>query len=63
MILLRRSALTEPVSINDPDKYGVNIIKPLPAEFFNSFEAPEYELVYDNSEVLAYLRENKEVKK
>lgn len=57
MVLLRRSALKEPISINDPDRYGVNIIKPLPAEFFNSFEAPEYELVYDNSEVLAYLKE------
>jgi len=63
LVLLRRAALGEPISINDPDKYGVNIIKPLPAEFFNSFEAPEYALVYDNSEVLAYLKESKEVKK
>jgi len=61
MILLRRSALTEPVSINDPNRYGVNIIKPLPVEFFNSFEAPEYERVYDNAEVLAYIKENRKV--
>ena len=63
MVLLRRSTLEEPISINDPNKYGVNIIQPLPAEFFNSFEAPEYALVYDNAEVLAYLKEKKEVKK
>lgn len=60
MILLRRSSLGEPVSINDPERYGVNIIRPLPAEFFNSFDAPEYELVYDNAEVLAYLKKSKE---
>lgn len=63
MVLLRRSSLNEPISINDPERYGVNTIKPLPVEFFNSFEDPEYERVYDNSEVLAYLKENKEVKK
>lgn len=63
MILLRRSSLIEPISINDPERYGVNIIKPLPSEFFNSFEDTGYERVYDNSEVLAYLKENKEIKK
>lgn len=63
MVLLRRSTLEEPISINDPNSYGVNIIQPLTAEFFNSFEAPEYALVYDNAEVLAYLKEKKEVKK
>ncbi|HIH94538.1 TPA: hypothetical protein HA338_11090 [Methanosarcina acetivorans] len=63
LVLLRRATLREPISINVPDRYGVNIIKPLPAEFFNSFDAPEYALVYDNSEVLAYLKESKEVKK
>ncbi len=61
MILLRRSSLTEPISINDPNIYGVNVIKPLPVEFFKSFEAPEYARVYDNAEVLAYLKEDKEV--
>ncbi|KKH96456.1 hypothetical protein EO95_10510 [Methanosarcina sp. 1.H.T.1A.1] len=63
MVLLRRSSLGEPISINDPNRYGINTIQPLPVEFFNSFEAPEYALVYDNAEVLAYLKENKEVKK
>lgn len=63
MVLLRRSTLGEPISINDPNIYGVNVIQPLPAEFFNSFEAPEYALVYDNAEVLAYLKEKKEVHK
>lgn len=63
MVLLRRSSLDEPISINDPNRYGINIIQPLPVEFFNSFEAPEYALVYDNAEVLAYLKENKEVEK
>ena len=63
MVLLRRSTLGEPISINDPNRFGVNIIQPLPAEFFNSFEAPEYALVYDNAEVFAYLKEKKEAKK
>jgi hypothetical protein len=62
MILIRRSSLDEPISIDDPNIYGVDVIKPLPLEFFNSFEAPEYERVYDNSEVLAYIKESKEVK-
>jgi hypothetical protein len=57
MILLRRSTLKEPISINDPKRYGVNVIKPLPVEFFNSFEAPEYARIYDNAEVLAYFKE------
>ncbi|AKB30436.1 hypothetical protein MSSIT_3717 [Methanosarcina siciliae T4/M] len=59
LVLLRRATLWEPISINDPDRYGVNIIKPLPAEFFNNFEAPEYALIYDNSDVLAYIKESK----
>lgn len=62
MILLRKSSLSEPISINDPEIYGVNTIKPLPEKFFNSFDAPEYELVYDNAEVIAYIKES-EVKK
>ncbi|MDD4249827.1 MAG: hypothetical protein PHT13_12070, partial [Methanosarcina sp.] len=63
MVLLRKSTLGEPISINDPNRFGVSIIQPLPAEFFNSFEAPEYALVYDNAEVFAYLKEKKEAKK
>ncbi len=59
MILLRRSSLEEPISINDPEIYGVNTIKPLPKKFFNSFGSPEYELVYDNAEVIAYIKESK----
>ncbi|MDI9395669.1 MAG: hypothetical protein QM426_09765 [Euryarchaeota archaeon] len=62
MILLRRSSLSEPISIKDPEIYGVSTVKPLPVEFFNSFDAPEYELVYDNAEVLAYIKERKEAK-
>ena len=57
MVLLRKSTLNEPVSINDPDRYGVNFIQTLPEEFFNKFEAQGYELVYNNEEVSAYLKE------
>ena len=39
MVLLRKSTLKEPISINDPDRYGVNFIQTLPGEFFNRFEA------------------------
>jgi hypothetical protein len=62
MVLLRKSTLNEPVSINDPDRYGVNFIQALPEEFFNRFETQDYELVYNNEEVSAYLKEGQEVK-
>ena len=59
MILLRKSTLKEPVSINDPERYGVNFIQPLPEEFFNRFEAQDYARVYDNEEIFAYTKEGK----
>lgn len=63
MVLLRKSTLKEPISINDPDRYGVNFIQELPGEFFNRFEARDYALIYNNEEVFAYVKEGKEVKK
>ena len=39
MVLLRKSTLNEPISINDPNRYGVNFIQTLPKEFFKRFEA------------------------
>jgi len=59
MVLLRKSTVEEPVSINDPERYGVNFIQKLPEEFFNRFEAYDYARVYDNEEVFAYLKEEK----
>lgn len=61
MVLLRKSTIKEPISINDPDRYGVNFIQTLPEDFFNRFEAPEYALVYNNKEVIAYVEEKKEI--
>ena len=61
MVLLRKSTIKEPISINDPDRYGVNFIQTLPGDFFNRFEAPEYALVYNNKEVIAYVEEKKEI--
>ncbi len=61
MVLLRKSTLNEPVSINDPDRYGVNFVQALPEEFFNRFEAQDYALVYNNEEVSAYIKERQEV--
>ena len=63
MVLLRKSTLKEPVSINDPEHYVVNFIQTLPRDFFNRFEAEEYALIYDNEEVSAYVKEGQEVKK
>ncbi|MHB8100630.1 MAG: hypothetical protein ACYDEF_00235 [Methanosarcina sp.] len=63
MVLLRKSTLKEPISINDPDRYGVNFIQELPREFFNRFEARDYALIYNNEEVFAYVKEGKEVRK
>lgn len=59
MVLLRKSTVKEPVSINDPERYGVNFIQKLPEEFFNRFETYDYARVYDNEEVFAYLKEEK----
>lgn len=59
MVLLRESTVKEPVSINDPERYGVNFIQNLPEEFFNRFETYDYARVYDNKEVLAYIKEEK----
>jgi len=59
MILLRKSTLREPVSSNDPERYGVNVIQTLPEGFFKRFEAYNYARVYDNEEVLAYIKEEK----
>jgi hypothetical protein len=63
MVLLRKSTLKEPISINDPDRYGVNFIQKLPREFFNRFEARDYALIYNNEEVFAYVKEGKEIRK
>jgi hypothetical protein len=63
IVLLRKSTLIEPVSIDDPERYGVSDVKPLPQEFFNRFEAQDYALVYNNEDVVAYLKERKEMKK
>jgi hypothetical protein len=63
MVLLRKSTLNEPISINDPDRYGVNFIQTLPGDFFNRFEARDYALVYDNDEVFAYIKEKTDAKK
>jgi hypothetical protein len=63
MVLLRKSTLNEPISINDPNRYGVNFIQTLPGDFFNRFEARDYALVYDNDEVFAYIREKTDSKK
>ncbi|WP_230669872.1 hypothetical protein [Methanosarcina barkeri] len=58
-ILLRKSTVKEPVSINDPERYGVNIIQTLPEGFFNRFNTHDYARVYDNDEVFAYTKEGK----
>lgn len=63
MVLLRKSTLEEPISIDDPDRYGVSIIQALPEEFFNRFEAQDYALIYNNEEVSAYVKEGQESKK
>jgi hypothetical protein len=59
MVLLRKSTLKEPVSINDPERYGVNFIQKMPEEFFNRFKTYDYARVYDNEEVFAYIKEEK----
>lgn len=57
MVLLRKTTLGEPISIDDPERYGVSIVQALPPEFFNRFEAQDYALIYNNDEVSAYVKE------
>lgn len=59
MVLLRKSTLKEPVSINDPEIYGVNTIQTIPKEFFKRFETEDYALVYNNKEVIGYKKEER----
>jgi hypothetical protein len=63
MVLLRNSTLKEPISINDPNRYGVKFIQALPEDFFNRFEAQDYALIDNSEEVFAYVNEGKEVRK
>jgi hypothetical protein len=62
MVLLRKSTLDEPISVDDPDRFGVSIVQTLPEEFLNSFEAQKYALVYNSEEIFAYVKEGQEVK-
>lgn len=62
MILLRKTTLKEPISVNDPTRYGVNSIQPLPKEFFKRFEASNYSMVYNNKEVVAYMEKRNETR-
>jgi hypothetical protein len=56
MVLLRKTTLEEPISIDDPERYGVSIVQTVPEEFFNRFEAQNYALIYNNEEVSAYVK-------
>lgn len=63
MVLLRKSTLYEPVSLDDPERYGVGFVQTLPEKFFNRFEAQDYALIYDNEAISAYVKEGQEVKR
>jgi hypothetical protein len=63
MVLLRKSTLTEPVSLNDPERYGVDFVQAIPEKFFNMFETRDYALIYNNEEVSAYIKEGQEAKR
>ena len=56
MVILRRCALKEPVSIIDREGFaGRYKHQLLPKEFFDRFESTDYDLVYNNREVLGYV--------
>jgi hypothetical protein len=63
MVLLRKSTRYEPVSLNDPERYGVDYVQTIPEKFFNKFEAQDYALIYNNEAVSAYIKEGQEVNK
>lgn len=63
MVLLRKSTLTEPVSLNDPERYGVDFVQAIPEKFFKMFETRDYALIYNNEEVSAYIKEGQEAKR
>ncbi len=54
MIVLRTSALNEPVSITDTEGFGGYKHQLLPKEFFDRFKSSNYDLVYANGGVLIY---------
>ena len=55
MIMLRKCTLNEPITVKVSKLYGLYRIQSLPKEFFARFESTDYNLVYSNREVLAYL--------
>lgn len=63
MVLLRKSTLSEPVSLNDPERYGVDFVQAIPEKFFKMFETQDYALIYNNEEVSAYVKEGQEAKR
>jgi hypothetical protein len=54
MIVLRKSTLNEPISIDNSDLYGDVRAQLLPAVFMNRFESSGYNFIYNNGEVRSY---------
>jgi len=55
MIILRKCALNEPISVKASKFYGDTKAQLLPKEFFDRFEFTDYDLVYNNGGVLGYV--------
>ena len=55
MIILRKCALNEPISVKASKFYGDTKAQLLPKEFFDRFESAGYDLVYNNGEVVGYI--------
>ncbi len=52
-IIVRKSTLKEPTEVSSPI-YGISFAQSLPKEFFESFESNDFNLVYNNGNVLGY---------
>ena len=53
MIILRKCTLKEPVNVGSK-LFAVSIAQLLPKEFFDRFESVDYNLIYNNGELLGY---------
>jgi len=54
LIAIRRCGMTEPFAFNTA-KRGISEMRYLPEHFLDKFDRPQYDLIYDNKEVVGYL--------
>jgi 4-amino-4-deoxy-L-arabinose transferase-like glycosyltransferase len=54
LVVIRKTALREPVSVKYGDLYGLSMAIHFPIEFVQMFDSQEYNLVYNNNNIIVY---------